>query len=133
VVEDSRLRGARGRAVVVAGDGVQELGQHGRVEVAGALLDQPQPEMDVAEQAPLLGRPERGAWPQLADAADVVQERCGEHEVEPEPGMELRGLATERRDADGVLEEAAGVAVMAVGAGRRERAERPANLGIAEE
>ena len=80
-------------------DGVQELGENRRVEIARALLDQPQPEMDMPEQAPFLGLAKSGATSELANAADVVQERGAEQEVGPEPGMELRGLAAERRDA----------------------------------
>ena len=62
------------RAVVVGGDRVQELGARLRVERLGALLDQPQAEVDVAEQPALLGRrgtPGRG--PSSSVAADVVQ------------------------------------------------------------
>ena len=44
----------------------------------GALLDQAQAEMDVAEQAPLLRLAERGPAAELERAADVVQERGGE-------------------------------------------------------
>lgn len=47
--------------------------------------------------------------------------------------MELRGLATERRYADRVLEQAARVAVMAVRPGRGERAQRSTDLRVAYE
>jgi hypothetical protein len=47
----------------------------------------------------------------LAGRAEEV-----EHEVVAEPLVELRRLAADRRDAHGVLEEPAGVAVVALGA-----------------
>ena len=49
------------------GDGVKELGAHLGLQAGRALLDQPQPEMHVAEQAALLGRPEGGRAAELAD------------------------------------------------------------------
>ena len=56
VIEDGRLGGAGGVAVVVRRDCVQELGERVAVEPGRALLDQPQAQVDVAEQASLLGR-----------------------------------------------------------------------------
>jgi uncharacterized protein (DUF1015 family) len=132
VVEDRRLRGASGRSVVVAGDGVQELGEHCGVEVECALLDHPQPEMDVAEQAPFLGRPERRSRPELANAADVVQECRAEDDVVAKPRVQLRGLVAEGGDADRVLEEASGIAVVPVRAGRGKRAKSLAELCVTE-
>ena len=117
----------------MAGDRVQELCQNGRIEISRALLDHPQPEVDVAEQATLVGRPKRRPRTELADPADVVEESGREDEVVSQPGMELCGLAAERGDADRVLEEPARVAVMAVGARRRERAKRLADLRVADE
>ena len=71
MVEDGRL-GCAGRAgVVVAGDRVQQLG--GSAE----LLEQPEPEVDVPEQASLVGRREDGRPAQLARPADVVDEGRG--------------------------------------------------------
>lgn len=118
---------------MVAGDGVQELGSHLRVEVARAFLDHPEPEVDVAEQPSLGGLAEGGAACELARAADVVQDRRGEEEVGAEARVELGRLPTERRHAHGVLEQAAGVAVVTVGAGGGERAHAAAELAIAEE
>ena len=66
----------------------------------------------MAEQAALLGRAERGASVSSRDPADVVQERGRKQEVGAQARMELGGLAGERRDADGVLEQAAGVGVV---------------------
>ena len=140
VVEHGRLGGARRAGVVVAGDRVQQLGAGCRVEPVGALLDQAQAEMDVAEQAPLLGEPVRRGGAELERAADVVQERGGEEQVGAESRMELRRLAAERGDADGVLEQAAGVAVVPVrgrgqpaqprrGSRRRRGSGRPSRAG----
>jgi len=78
VVEDGRLRGARCRAIVVAGDGMQELGENRGLEILRALLDHPEAEMDVAEQAALFGLPECRAASKLAYAADVVEQSCSE-------------------------------------------------------
>jgi hypothetical protein len=117
----------------MARDGMQELRERGRIEVSAPLLDHAQSEVDVPEQPSLLGRAEGRPSPELADPADVVQERGGEQQVVPEPRVQLRGLAAERRDPDRVLEQAAGIAVMAVGAGGGQRAERPSHLGVADE
>ena len=112
---------------------MQQLGQHGGVEISGSLLDHPQPEMHVAEQPALLGRSERRGRPELAHPADVVEERGCEHEVVPESRMELRSLAAQRRDADHVLEEASGVPVVPVRAGCRKHAQRFPDVRVADE
>ena len=86
--------------------------------------------MDVAEQAALVGRRERRPARQLERPARVVDERRREQQLAAQPRMELRRLAAERRDADRVLEQAAGVGVVVVrrrrvrgrGRGRRARA-----------
>ncbi len=49
VVEDRRLRRARRLPLVMCGDRVQELREGCRVEIPGALLDESQAEMDVAQ------------------------------------------------------------------------------------
>ena len=59
-----------------------------------------------------------GPRAELERAADVVHERRREQQVAAQPRMQLGGLAAERRDADRVLEQAAGVGVVAVGRGR---------------
>ena len=130
MVENGRLRCAGGRAVVVAGDHVEELGEDGRAEVPRALLDEPEPQVHVSEEAPLVRRAKRGAAAELSHPADVVQERGREQEVPAETRMELGRLAAERCHADRVLEEAAGIAVVTVGTGRRQRPERRSELGI---
>ena len=131
MVENGRLGRPRGVAVVVGGDRVQKLGAHLRVERLGPLLDEPQAEMDVAEQPPLLGRPEGRTAAQLADASDVVQKRRGEQEIGAEPGVELRRLARQRRDADGVLEQPARVGMVCLGG--RQLPQRLPDLCVAEE
>ncbi len=62
-----------------------------------------------------------------------MQERRGEQEVVSEARVELRGLATERRDADRVLEQPSRVAVVPVGTGRGERPQSAPNLRVADE
>ena len=94
---------------------MQQLGANGRVEAARPFLDEAKPQMDVAEEPALFGRPEGGAAPELPDAADVVQECCREDEVGAEPRVELRRFPNERRHADRVLEQAARVGVVCVG------------------
>ena len=132
MVEDRGLGRARGAGVVVRADRVQELGADSGLERRGALLDQAQAQMDVAEQAALLGRFEDRPARQLDRPADVVEERRGEEQVGAQPGMELRHLAADRRDADRVLEEPARVAVMAVD-GRGQRAQPTPQLVVADE
>jgi hypothetical protein len=87
VVEHGRFCGARGPDVVVAGDGVQQLGASAGLERRGTVLDQSQPEVDVAEQSAFVGGPERRSAAELSHAADVVHERRGEQQVVAEPLM----------------------------------------------
>ena len=133
MVEDSRFGGPGGGPVVMARDGVEQLGEDGRIEITSTLLDHPEPQMDVAQQPALVCRSERRARTELADPADVVQKRSGEHDVVTQSGMELRRLPAERRHADGVLEEATRVAVMPVRGGGGQRTEGLADVGIANE
>ena len=115
MVEDSRLGGARGVAIVVRGDRVQELGERVAVEPGGALLDQPQPEVDVAEQAPFLGRREK-TGPGSARASGRrragARPRAGGRRAAADGAGRSRG---KRRHADGVLEQSAGVGVVGLG------------------
>ena len=133
MVEDGRLGGSGGRPVVMARDCVQQLGKDGRVEIAPTLVDHPQAEMNVAEKSSLVRRSERRARSELADPADVVQERSGEHDVVTQSGMELRRLPAERGYADRVLEETARVSVMAVRSGGGKGPERLPDVGVANE
>src|SRR5436190_15859388 len=97
---------------------VEELGANLRLERGGSFLDQPQPQMNVAEEPAFLGLPEVRRRAELAGPAEVVQNRCGEEQIRPQARMQLRRLAADRGDADRVLEEAAGVAVVTVGCRR---------------
>ncbi len=111
MVEDRGLGGARRPGVVVAGDRVEEL--VGRVKT----LEQAQTEVDVAEELSLLRRREDRRWPELSRPSDVVDERGCDEEVGTEPRVDLAELAAERCDADCVLEQPAGVRMVAVGRG----------------
>ena len=98
MIEDSRLGGAGRASVVVASDRVEQLRRS--IE----LLEETQPEVDVAEEAAFLGRRE-DRWPaELARPPDVVDEGGGEQQVAAEAGVDLGQLAAEGRYADGVLE-----------------------------
>jgi uncharacterized protein (DUF1015 family) len=133
VVEDGRLGRLRRLPVVVAADGVEELGEDSGLEVSRAVLDHPQPEVDVAEQAPFLRLAERRSRPELAHPPDVVHKRGREEQVAAQARVELGGLPRERRHPNRVLEEPARVAMVPVGAGGRKRAERRADLRVADE
>src|SRR5262245_59051992 len=84
------------------------------------------------EQAALLGGLEDRPARQLGGAAHVMQKRRGEEQVGAQALVELRELAADRRDTDRVLEEPAGVAVVAVDR-RGQRAEARAQLVVADE
>src|SRR3954452_19197273 len=88
--------------------------------------------MNVAEQPALIRLPEARRGAELAGSAEVVEQRGREQEIRSQAGMQLCGLAADRRDADGVLEQATRVAVVAVGR-RRQRAERSAEGVIGEQ
>src|SRR6476659_3327186 len=113
------------------GDGVQQLGADVRFEGSSAFLDQPQPKMDMAEQASLLGLPEGRRRAELSGPPQIMQKRGGEQQIRTKPGVELGGLAADRGDPDGVLQEATGIAVMAVGCGGQ-RTERGAEAIVGE-
>ena len=118
MVERCGLRRSRGASVVMHRDGVEELGPDLGVEPRGALLDQTEAEVDVAQEAPLLGRPVERSGTELDRPANVVQERGGQQDVAPQARVELCRLAADRGDADRVLEEAPRVAVVPVGCRR---------------
>ena len=73
VVEHGGLGGACGLPVVMAGDGVQELRERRRRDLTGALLDHAEAEVNVSEQAALLGLTKCRPAAELADPADVVE------------------------------------------------------------
>lgn len=117
MVEHRRLGGPCSPAVVVDGNGMDDLGEDTPLQPAGVRLDQPDPELDVAEQATFLGRAERGPAAELQRPAGVVEQRRGKDEVAAETWVHLGRLAAERGDGDRVLEEAACVRVVCLGAG----------------
>ncbi len=83
--------------------------------------------MHVSEQSTLVGLPERRPGCELGDSAEVVQQGGGQQEVGAEPRVQLRRLAADRRDADGVLEEPAGVRVVRL-CGRKPAERSPQEL-----
>ena len=133
MVQHRRLRRARGGAVVVRRDGVEQLRENRRVEIGASLFDHSESQVDVPEQSSLVRRPERGPAAELADPADVVEQRRCEKEVRAEAGMELDCVPAERRHADRVLEQASGVAMVALEPRGGERSERRAHVGVAYE
>ena len=132
MVEHRGLSRACGSGVVMGTNRVQELGSDPCFEWRSPLFDQAQAEVNVPEQAPLVRGTEDRPASQLERAADVVQDRCREQEIGAESRMELRDLAADRRDADGVLQEPAGVAVVAVDR-RGKRAEPSTEAVVADE
>ena len=79
----------------------------------GALAQQPQPDLHVAEQPALLAQLDRGAVGELARLADVVDDRGADQQVAVEPRVSERQLLGERRDGDRMLEQPAQVGVVA--------------------
>src|SRR5439155_11067557 len=75
VVEDGGFGRARRACVVVACDRVEQLRTDVRLEGRGAILDEPQAEMDVAEQPALVGLAGDGSAAELERPAGVVDER----------------------------------------------------------
>ena len=132
VVQHGGLRRPRGPPVVMTSDRVQKLRADVSVERCGTLLDQAQPEVDVPQQAAFVGRTECRPARQLARAPDVVEESSGEQQVTAEAWMKLASLSAEGRDADGVLQQAAGVPVVPVRRGRQ-LTKRAAQLTVVEE
>ena len=97
-----------------------------------ALVDESNAELDVAEQRALGRRTERRAASELAHPSDVVEQGGGEEEVGAEPLVELRRLAAERRDPDRVLQQPAGIPVVAVRARGGQQAHPLADLAVVE-
>jgi hypothetical protein len=85
-------------------DGVQQLRTHLGFESSGSFFDQAQAEVDVPQEATLLGLPEHRRRAQLKRTAEVMEQRTREQEVGAQTGVQLCGLAGDRGDSDGVLE-----------------------------
>jgi hypothetical protein len=66
---------------VVDGDGVDDLGEGGRVERLSPRLDQTDPELDVAEEPALVGGPEVRRRAELVCSAGIVEERRCEEQI----------------------------------------------------
>ena len=128
VVRACGLGRARRPGVVVHGDGVDDLASTVAVEALGARFDQPDPELYVAEQPAFVRRAERRAAAELDAAAGVVEDRGRDEQVVAKPGMTPRGIAADRRDRDGVLEEPARVVVVDVRARGQLAQARPEQL-----
>ena len=133
MIEDGRLCCARCRAVVVARNRVEKLCKDRRLDVMCPLFNHAQAEVDVAQEATLVGLPERRTASQLPCPTDVVKQSCRKQEVGAQSWMELRSLATESRDSNGVLEKTSRVTVVTVSPSGRQSAQRGANLRIAHE
>ena len=99
---------------------------------AGALVEQAQPELDVAEQPALVGEADLGAERELARLAEVVDDRRRQQQVLVQARVQRAGLQGQRRHRDGVLEQPAEVGVVA-GARARRAAQRRAQRPVAEE
>ena len=81
VVEHRSLGRPSRLPVMVDGDRVQELAPDVGVELACPLLDQPQAEVNVAEQTTLLGLAKRRSAAQLARSPDIVQQRRRQQQI----------------------------------------------------
>jgi len=117
VVEHEGFGGACRLPVVMRRNSMEELGGDIGRQCCGARLDQTEAEVDVAEESSLLGLAEGRATAELDRTSNVVEQRCREEKIVAQARMELGGLATQSGDADRVLEEAAGVAVVPVRSG----------------
>ena len=122
VVEHRRLGGPRRAGVVVHRDACSSSARCAPSSPSACSSISAQAEVDVAEQPPLLGRRERRRRaPSSSVRPTSWTSAAASEQVAAQPRMELRRLAAERRHADGVLEQAAGVGVVVVRR-RRERA-----------
>lgn len=81
MVQNGSLGRAGRWAIMVTGDCVEELREDCRVEIPRTFLDHPQSQVHVTEQAPFLGLAKGRGATELANAADVVQERCGKKQI----------------------------------------------------
>ena len=79
------------------------------IEIMRALFDHPQAEVNVPEQAALLGLSERRSASELPHATEIVKQRGCEKKIGAQARMELGGLTAESRYSHGVLEKTSGV------------------------
>jgi uncharacterized protein (DUF1015 family) len=111
---------------------VENLGQNLRFQSGGPLLDQPQAQMDMSQEASFGSWKEQRAAIELARPPGVVEERGREEEVGAEALVELRGLAAERGDPDRVLQQPSGPRVVVLLGGRQD-AQARAKVGVLHE
>src|SRR4051794_21583041 len=116
-VERERLGRAEAAArggvrAVVAQDAVCERESSCLVHAGCPLVEDALAQHEVAEQAALLAEADLGAVGELARLAEVVDERGADEQVGVEAWMQRGRLDPERRDRDGVLEQAAEVGVV---------------------
>jgi len=121
VEEHRRLGCASVAEIMVDGDAVEQLGSLARGQAFRVLFDQPQPEVDVAQQAAFVGGCERRPARKLERPSNVVDERSGEEQLGAQARMKLRRLTAERRHADRVLQQSAGIGVVILGRRRIDR------------
>src|ERR1700722_4495336 len=91
----------------------------------GVAGDQAQPQLDVAQQLPLATALDLRAVGELARLAEVVNDRRAQQQIAVQARRQGAELERQRRDRDGVLEQAAEIGVMRAAATRAgSRAER---------
>ena len=121
-----------------AGRGARRRTRAGAAAAPGAAacgrrrLDAAEARVHVAEREALGARADHRAVRERVGRAAVVQQRGGRQDVDVEARLPLRGLAAERRDRDGVLDQPARVGVVSR-LGRRGRAEARAVGRVAED
>src|SRR4051794_26128866 len=79
-----------------------------------AFADHPLADHHVANQSTLFAEGDLGAKLELADLADVVQQRSSKQQIRVEPGMYKAQLVRQRGHTDCVLEQAAEIGVMPI-------------------
>jgi len=113
-------------------NGVQELRAQLGFESSGSVFDEAQAEVDVPQEATLLGLPEHRRRAQLKRTAEVMEQRTREQEVGAQTRVQLCRLAGDRGDSDGVLEQASRIAVVPIGGGGK-RTQRTAEGVVGEQ
>ena len=120
MVENGRFGSAGGTCIVVHGDTMEELGEHGARHARPSLLDQAQAQVHVAQEPPFLRGERERPVVELVHPPDIVQEGRRDQEVGAEPWMELGHVPARRGHGNRVLEKPAGVGVVPVRSGRQD-------------
>ena len=84
----------------------------------GGRADDLRPDREMAEKPPLLADLEVRSVGELADLADVVQQRGGHQQIRVQAGVELADVADQGPDRDRVLEQPAEIRVVTGAAAR---------------